>query len=158
MRDSISGVFLFQITILFLLVFTAIMSLTINHSKAFAVKSNVLIAIENEGYIDLNAYSLPTELTDAMTKDSYRSVGECSDGFTGFDRNGNRNQNNPSICIKRIHINDMTDKLPSGSYLPSDGDKGSYYQIEVFYKIEFPVLRDVFNFSLLGETKTLYQS
>ena len=41
MKESIGGTALFQITIVFLLLFTGVMCITINHSKAFAVKDEI---------------------------------------------------------------------------------------------------------------------
>ena len=45
MRESISITTIFQIFILFVLLFTAIMALTINNSNAFGVKDSIVNAI-----------------------------------------------------------------------------------------------------------------
>ena len=42
MKEAIGGVSIFQLAVIFLLIFTAIMCLTINHSKAFGVKDEVI--------------------------------------------------------------------------------------------------------------------
>ena len=42
MRESISITTIFQIVILFILLFTAIMALTINNSNAFGVKDQIV--------------------------------------------------------------------------------------------------------------------
>ena len=48
MKEAIGGVSLFQIVILFLLLFTGVMCLTINHSKAFGVKDEIINIIETD--------------------------------------------------------------------------------------------------------------
>ena len=48
MREAIGGISIFQIVILFILLFTGVMCLTINHSKAFGVKDEIITIIENE--------------------------------------------------------------------------------------------------------------
>ncbi len=160
MKESIGAVFLFQIAIAFLLLFTGIMSLTINHSKAFGVKGSIITSIEyNEG-IDLRNATLPTDLIDAMTEESYRTTGKCPEDeddvvYFGFDREGRKNSYEPSICIAKITFsNDLN--MPSGSYIPSEIQKGCYFKAIVFYKLDFPVLKEVFKFSLYGETRVMY--
>ena len=43
MKEAIGGVSIFQIAVLFLLIFTGVMCLTINHSKAFGVKEEKIL-------------------------------------------------------------------------------------------------------------------
>ena len=49
MKEAIGGVSLFQIVVVFILIFTGIMCLTINHSKAFGVKDEIVTILENDG-------------------------------------------------------------------------------------------------------------
>ena len=54
MKESISMTAIFQIVILFILLFTAIMALTINNSNAFGVKDEIVNILELNGgkYLD----------------------------------------------------------------------------------------------------------
>ena len=54
MREAIGGTWLFQIVIVFILLFTGYMCLSINHSKAYNVKSEILEIIERYNGIDLS--------------------------------------------------------------------------------------------------------
>ncbi len=151
MRDSFSGIFLFNIVFAFILLFAGIMSLTMNRSKAFAVKNELVNLIEKNKGIDLTKASIPTEMVSAIAREAYRTVGKCPEGFHGFDREGRKNNSAPSICIKTVsHFADLG--LPDGSFSQADVVKSCHFQIVVFYKLDFPALREVFSFNLVGDT------
>lgn len=151
MRDSISGIFLFNIVFAFILLFAGIMSLTMNRSKAFAVKNELVNLIEKNKGVDLRKADLPNEMVSAIAKEAYRTVGKCPDDFYGFDREGRKNNSAPSICVKSVsHFADLG--LPEGSFSPADVVRSCHFQIMVFYKLDFPALREIFNFSLVGDT------
>ena len=155
MRDSISGVFLFQIVILFILVFAGIMSLTMNRSKAFAVKNELINIIEKNKGVDIRKSTLPQEMVDGMTNEAYRTVGKCPPEYEGFDREGRKNNSSSSVCIKIVsHFSDLG--LPSTHFSTEDREKSCHFQIIVFYRLDFPALREVFNFSLVGDTKEIH--
>ncbi len=149
MKEAIGGAFLFNIVIAFILLFTGIMTVTINRTKAFNVKENIVASIEDAGGIAYEGRFLPEELIDIMAQSSYRAVGDCSiigDDYTGYDRNGLLSSSESSICIKQV--NDHENSLGSGK-----DSLTCYYSIALFYRLEFPMLRELFQFSIIGETK-----
>lgn len=160
MRDSIGGVFIFNIVILFILLFTGIMCLTINRSKAYQVKDSIISVIEdNEGiYISKSLdygsnNSVLKEIIDLTSEASYRTTGTCPTGYKGYNREGEISSTEPFLCIKETTV---SSSVTSGDYNISSDEKGCYYSIIVFYKLDIPVLKEVFSFSITGETKTLY--
>ena len=84
MRESISITTIFQIFILFVLLFTAIMCLTINNSNAFGVKDSIINAIEALDGNYLDGADLNEEIVQVIQETSYRTSGKCPDGFDGF--------------------------------------------------------------------------
>ena len=68
MKEAIGGVSLFQIVILFLLLFTGVMCLTINHSKAFGVKDEIINILETDILASYGTVSSYEVSTDTMTK------------------------------------------------------------------------------------------
>ncbi len=163
MKESVSSAFLFNIVVLFILLFTGIMSLTINRTRAYTVKDNIINAIErSDGNLDLTIpLGSNSDIVNAMADDSYRATGNCEEfnsqdsdntysefdrdnTYSGFDRDGKGpltfNNENSSICIKKIN---------------SGINNGCYYNIILFYKLDLPILRNVFEFSVTGETKVL---
>ena len=70
MREAIGGTWLFQIVIVFILLFTGFLCLSINRSKAFNVKDQIIQTIQSYNGIDLtDEYSEGDEsrLTDIVS-------------------------------------------------------------------------------------------
>lgn len=150
MREAIGGTWIFQIVVFFVLLFTGFMCLSINHSKAFNVKNTIIKSIEREEGVDLNnPNSDPAiqKIVEYLKDTSYRTTGSCPDGYTGYNRDGNIDSRNSAFCIaKQI--------ARSGSELPDM----SYYRVVVFYQLDLPIFRSVFNFRVSGDTKILSHS
>ena len=173
MRTSIGGISLFQIVILFVLLFTGIMCLTINHSKAFGVKDEIITIIQNEGLANAN-YELTDDTSEKigeyLGEAGYRITGRCpSDEWIGYDRDGNKTGiNNAAFCVKANSVTsafygDAKDKCkeitkdPTKCVVASGGDYPSmvYYDIVLFYQLQIPVINNIINFRVYGSTKVL---
>ena len=171
MKEAIGGISIFQIVIIFVLLFTGIMCLTINHSKAFGVKDEIIIIIQNQtlgsgisktGYTLDNSVS--TQISEHLNEAGYRITGECPDSdWVGYDRNGNIVRNNASYCIKvndvsKTYYKDLTDKCKNNKCKVTSGDYPNmfYYDIVLFYQLDIPVLNDIMNFKVYGSTKIMF--
>lgn len=162
MKESVSVTTIFQIVILFILLFTAIMCLTINNSNAFGVKDKILNIIEMNNGNYLDGDSLNEEIVDAISQEAYRTTGICEDGYIGYERNGERvnSGDRASVCIKEVNVtngidnylNSVLDGVVSAEFI-----EGKYYQIILFYQLDLPVFRQAYNFHTKGETKIIYQ-
>lgn len=158
MKEAIGGVSLFGIVIFFILVFTGIMCLTINRSRAYEVKDQIVTAIEENGGYDINNTAnnqnggLIDDIVSTMADSSYRTTGTCPSGYDlALDREGYITSNdNASLCIKQTIIEDDAG-IDTETYK-------CYYTIMVFYKLDIPVLESVFSFKISGQTKTIYST
>ena len=168
MREGIGSLGIFTIVITLILIFAAVVALTINHNNAFAVKDAIVSIIEsNEGFkmnTDLSKTSQKDEkdykalkaITESLKTYSYRQTGYCPKfesskyKVKGYDRKGEQvgPSKRASFCIVRIEA----DPKSSGS----GGIPVYYYQVYVFYSLDVPVLRQAFAFKAVGETKPLY--
>ncbi len=162
MREAIGGTWLFQIVIVFILLFTGFMCLSINRSKAFNVKNYILETIQtNNG--DVNA-SIPA-IVEYMKSNAYRTSGvqpksislaDCgkeSAKFTCYNREGAvDNKNSPVFCLAKLYAD--TKGCLSGKY--NELPNMYYYRIEVFYQLDLPFFHDLFNFHITGDTKTFW--
>ena len=163
MRESIGGPWLFQIVIVFILLFTGFMCLSINRSKAFNVKNFILETIQsNNG--DLNA-SMP-DIVEYMKSNAYRTSGvkpsDIKVGCTSNNNNNGRyrcynregkedNKNSPVFCVAPVYVDNKNGCLDNKyTELPNM----FYYRIVVFYQLDLPFFHDVFNFKITGDTKT----
>ncbi|MEG0977150.1 MAG: hypothetical protein RSF02_01185 [Bacilli bacterium] len=169
MKEAVGATSIFQIVILFILLFTAIMCLTINNANAFGVKDDITNIIElNKGnYLDGD--NLNDEIVNSIKENQYRVTGKCpSSGETdknvykGYDKNGAvvGEGSKASICIKEVPVTDELDTYLSdilgGNLGHDDFLRGVYYQVIVFYQMDLPVINQVFNFQTKGETKIIY--
>ena len=169
MKEALSVTTIFQIVILFILLFTAIMALTINNSNAFGMKDEIISYIEanNGDYLNEDKSGLNEELVEKLANASYRTTGKCAneEGTKGYSRTGEEltSNENASICIKTIDATDEVDSfleetLGEGMVATSDFVKGTYYQITVFFQLDLPVVKQIYNFQSKGETKIIYQN
>ncbi len=158
MREAIGGSWLFNIVIFFVILFTGYLCLSINHTKAFNVKDDVVKIIERyNGFSDelnnINATNDDAikEIVNSLQEFGYRNSSSCpNDGgpvWYGFDREGRRDtgNNNSAFCIREVNG-------ATGAGLP----KNVYYQVVVFYQLDLPIFNNLFAFNLKGDTKLIY--
>ena len=154
MKESIGGVTLFNIVIVFVLLFAGYISMSINYSKAYNVKNEIINIIKNQGGVCTSrtpsnsdiCYNFAEQITDYFREASYRSTGECESGWVGFDREGQIDYDNSAFCVKAVRAN-------TNSELPN----ALYYQVKVFYQLDLPVINRFFEFSIYGETGRIYE-
>ena len=169
MKDSISMTTIFQIFILFVLLFTAIMCLTINNSNAFGVKDSIVNAIESLDGNYMEGPNLNEEIVKVIQETSYRTSGTCPDDYKGFDRAGNAvssGSSDAAVCIKEVKATEgLDDYLASSSggglgntVAIDDFVEGSYYKVMLFFQLDIPVIKQIFNFNTTGETRIIYNT
>lgn len=170
MREAIGGISIFQIVIFFILLFTGVMCLTINHSKAFGVKDEIITIIENEPLGDTNtdaSFGLSDSTMEKIAthlKDyGYRITGKCPDGYDGYNRNGELTNNDAAFCIRANKVedkfyDDARDKCSNNKCVVTTGDYPTmvYYDVVLFFQLDIPFIKEIFNFNLYGSTKTLF--
>ncbi|MBE6140665.1 MAG: hypothetical protein E7172_03925 [Firmicutes bacterium] len=163
MKESISMTGIFQIVILFILLFTAIMALTINNSNAFGVKDEIVnvIEINNGNFLNRNG-NLSDEIVQIIEETSYRTVGNCDEGYQGYQRNGAPNDGNrAAVCLKCVPVTSGIDDyyvelLGNNVVGTNDFPNGYYIQVVVFYQLDIPVVNQVYDFKTKGETRILF--
>lgn len=159
MQESIGGVSLTIIVIAMVLLFAGIITLTINRSNAIAVKSQIVDKIENNYGFDMsseadysttdcdiiNGDEVLCDILKQLDYNSYRQSGTCEDDgeVVGYQRDGKISLTNANFCIKKININ-------------KDSVNRYYYEVTVFYSIDLPVIKQLFKFKSMGQTKILY--
>lgn len=171
MREAIGSTWLFQIVIVFILLFTGYMCLSINHSKAFAIKDDIIEIIERNNGIDLNKDAKNgnrtlREIAARLQTAGYRTNGNCSrlsegnnGGFGvwhGFDREGNASSDHATFCIRRMNVSGNIQTRTNDNAMVEELPETVYYQVEVFYQLDLPVLNHLMSFSLKGDTRIIY--
>lgn len=154
MKESIGGVSLFTIVIVFIVLFTGYISLSINYSKAYNVKNELIIIIKNQGGVcvdstDPNSIckNFPDLITSFFNETNYRGKGNCGEGYVGFSRNGDliSDGRGAAFCVKGVNVSESSLNLP----------KSTYYEIRVFWQLDLPIFSSIFNFAVKGETPVI---
>jgi hypothetical protein len=149
MRESIGTTWIFQLVIVFILLFASYLALTINYSKSFKVKNEVTSIIErSEGLTD-NGIKL---IGSYLTGSSYQTMGHCPVGWIGAKNlegttnsleNVGSEATNYYYCINKI-----------SGYHSVYPDR-SYYKVRLFFKFDLPVLGQIATFNVDGETSEI---
>lgn len=155
MKESVGILSLTNIVIFFILVFTGYLCITLNQTKAYNVKNQVISIIQKNGGINQEAV---TEIQEYMSEVGYRSTGKCDSedissvtNYAITQREGLQiNGQQGMICIARHNIND---NLPDAT---GQFPKAAYYDIKVFFALDMPIINNVFNFNLKGSTRMVY--
>lgn len=163
MKEAIGGTWLFQIVIVFIMLFTGFMCLSINRSKAFSVKDQIIQTIQSYNGIDLDSNGYDDNKIDAfmdiveyLRSTSYRNTGVMpTDGnYSCYSRAGVKVERNPVFCIEPINV--KSNSCPEGAECFGELPDMIYYRVVVFYQLDLPIFHDLFNFRVVGDTKILY--
>ncbi len=163
------------IVITFIVFFTVYISFTNNYAKTFKTKDDILLAIER--YKGLNNDSI-SAIKDLLRRSNYSSTGSCIDnsneiyskgnGYNNSDnksytkwrglklsRSANTLVNNTSnedinVCFRRY-------KITEKGYGSIGHPTSTYYQVLVFFNVDWPVFDTIFNLRVYGESAIIYQ-
>lgn len=160
MKEAIGGTAIFQIVIVFILLFTGFMCLSINRSKAFNVKDKIIQTIQAYNGLTDEARE---DIAEYLRESSYRTTGRQPEKeiFNGkareydcYGRDGNSNLSDPVFCVLPVPVED--DACSEGMECFNELPSMAYYRVVVFYQLDLPVFHDFFNFKVVGDTKILY--
>ena len=166
MREAIGGTWLFQIVIVFILLFTGFMCLTINRSKAFNVKDQIIQTLQSYNGInygdDAGSSEAIADIVDYIKDNSYRTAGnvpadEMVNGekvsYDCYNRDGRIVHDNPVFCIARMPVGK---DACAGETCFNELPDMTYYRVVVFYQLDLPIFKELFSFKIVADTKTMY--
>ena len=150
MREWIGGAWLVGIVITFVVLFTSYLALSVNYSKAFKVKNEIISLIEeNEGLTD----KTQEKIVKYLNSTGYYVYGPCGkidedylDGavngkLTGYEKQGNADKYKYCVYERSVEGDTLNRK---------------YYRVTVFFKFDIPILDNMFTFPVTGESKAVY--
>ncbi len=150
MKEAIGGLGLFQIVIVFLALFSGYLCLSVNSSKAYKVKDQIINIIQKHNGVDDNAVE---EIQSYLTTVGYRATGQCNADEIGYGANGTASYSRDALfCVKEIPVHVADSDNIQSLQLPDI----SYYSIRVFFKLDLPVFREVFAYDIGGDTRMMY--
>jgi len=126
----------------FIVFFASFLAVSINYSKAFNVKNNIVDLI---GKYEGNNCKSRKKIGEYLNDVGYMVIGKCSTGYYAYDLHGNylSGQDRGYFCIKSEETTDtVIDK--------------EYYRIETFFKLDLPMVGDLTTFRIKGETEAIF--
>lgn len=153
MKTAYSGTWITGLVITFTFLFVAFLSLSINYSKAFRVKNEVINFIEKyHGIYNSGSTANSVELINNYLKyNGYTAEGKCPIGSYGIRTRGtsmveikNNNRNTKfNYCVRK-----------RSSSAANFKDR-AYYEVTLFFKFNLPVIGTIFVFDIDGQSKDI---
>lgn len=150
MREAIGGTWILQLVIVFMLIFVAFLALSLNYSKAFQMKNEVMSIIEKREGLTTGADGSIKIINNYLYNNGYRVRRNCPAGSYGVSNlqgttiekvtNGKQYY----YCIQKV-------KSPSTQH-----QNKAYYKVNIFFYFNLPVIGDIFKFSINGTTNDIY--
>lgn len=151
MREAIGGTWLLGLVLTFIVFFASFLAVSINYSKAFGVKNNIVDLISKYEGNNCNARK---KVGSYLQTVGYLVPGKCPDDevyngkhieYIGFDLDGNKTSGSSKsyYCISK-------DTADEGVVL----DK-KFYRVVVFFKIDLPMVGNITTFKIRGETESI---
>ncbi len=138
MREAIGGTWIFTIVIVFIVLFSGYLAISVNYSKAFKVKNSIVSIIEQHEGLNTGAQD---EIENYLSGVGYYVYSKCSSGETGYGPN--TTNTGYKYCISKRESGEGTFRK-------------TYYMVRVFFRLDLPVLGNLFVFPVSGETKAVY--
>ncbi|MGE5455833.1 MAG: hypothetical protein ACM3O4_01830 [Ignavibacteriales bacterium] len=135
MRESIANSYIFNLIIVFVGILIVLLVGSLSYSKTFKIKTRIIEIIEK--YETYNNGVVRTEINTLLSQAGYkvtRGTPKACPSLNG--QTAINNQSNYRYCIYKF----------------SDV-RGYYYTVTVFISFEFPVIGDVVEFPLTGQTR-----
>ena len=155
MKTSIGGAWIFQLVIVFMLLFVSFLVVSLNYSKTFRLQNEVVDIIErSEGLTDQISTDGRSDggiqlIANYLTYSGYNVKGYCQDGYYGaisLDGNGSddfelaKSDTKYYYCFRKqiVYFDKKTNM--------------AYYDIDMFFSFDLPVLGNLFTFRVSGQT------
>lgn len=160
MKESIGGAWLLGIVMTFMVILITFVTLSLNYSTVFRLKSDIISTIEEaQGF---NSYSAQ-KINSLIQNYGYQQKKTCqfktrTSGVIGIDRDDPKfyvnNFSKPfSYCIMREENDRKKNKEYNSSFTSKNNDKEAYYTVQLAFGFNLPVLGDILTFRVNGETR-----
>lgn len=146
MRESIGATWILQLVIVFMLIFVAFLALSVNYTKAYKIKNEVVTIIEKYEGVSSNREGSIEIINNYLRYYNYQTMGSCEEGYYGVN-NLNSTNIDPAgrnqkyyYCVKRNDTSSDT-----------HNDRANY-EIITFFQFNLPFVGDLFTFRVNGTT------
>lgn len=147
MREAIGGTWLTQLIIVFMLIFVAFLALSLNYTKAFKVKNEMLSIIEKREGVTSGDDGSIAIMNNFLKSNNYSVTKPCDLGSYGV---ADLNRSTVELVTnkgKKYHYCITKIKAPS-----SNNEGKVYYKVNTFFYFNLPIVGDLFTFDINGSS------
>lgn len=157
MKESIGATYILAICMTLIVLFTGYLAISVNYSKAFRIKSEIVSQIENNKKYD---GGVEEKVKSYLTAQGYTAYGECPSTIVVKDEDFKDTESGWKLktCIQNS-VPKNSDKcnaciyhLDVGSDLDNICEKRSYYKVITFFKFDIPIVNTLLTFKVSGDT------
>ncbi|MBQ4031110.1 MAG: hypothetical protein II625_05080 [Bacilli bacterium] len=164
MKEAIGGSWLYTLVIVMIALFTTFVSVTTNYTRAYKIKDQLISIIERNKGVTTDTL---TQINSYLNSLGYTSTGVCPSakyhGFSRVDNNGTSESyaDQANYCIYKRVITCRA-KTVGNEVITFSGQNGyntiprAYYGVVAFFRLDWPILRQVIHLELSGETSIIY--
>lgn len=150
MRESIGSTWIIGLVMVFILIFSSYLALTISYQKTFKLKNEVLSFIEREEGLTNTSGGAMSLINNYLTNSGYHQKGVCPQYWLGIKNLSSTPSKGTDYeiakgdntkyyyCVQRKNVRTWSN--------------AKYYKVKLFYKFDLPVIGDIVTFKVDGET------
>lgn len=166
MRETVASTWVYQLVIIFILIFVAFLVMSLSYSKTYKTKNELINIIERSEGVNTRSVQI---MNNYLKSVSYATKGNCPVGESWMgatslsntaDFKKTVNGTKYYYCINKKWNNDSLNKKSitskSGKNTITYVKSKMFYQIKIFYHFNLPVLGDFFTFSIGGTTNDIF--
>ena len=152
MREAFGGTWILGFVVLFIVLFSGYLAVSVNYTKAFKVKNRIISIIEeNEGYTSSNYSNMDTESISTL-----QNSNSTEDKIYAFLRD--IGYATTEVSSSRCTNNDSEYKTGGYCLATIETSQGTYYRVTSFIKLEIPIVWFNITIPITGETRVLYNT
>ena len=147
MREAIGGTWLLGLVLTFIVFFASFLAVSINYSKAFNVKNNIVDLISKYEGNNCNARN---KIEDYLYGVGYLVMGTCPENYYAYGLQGNYlGESVSGNGVKGYYC--VASEETSNTVI-----KKQYYRVVTFFRLDLPMVGDLTTFRIKGETEAIY--
>lgn len=151
MKESFGNAFVFMLVMIFVTVALFILIGSMSYSKSAKIKNRIVSIVEN--YVEINGDAATTSTNQLQTNLSNEI--DASLSTIGYRINKSGNQNNgkvPDNCKDLTQFSNYR-----YSVFRCCAERGHYYKITAYMYFDFPLIGDLLEIPIRGDTKIFYR-
>lgn len=156
MRETIASTWIYQLVIIFILMFVAFLILSLTYSKNYKTKNELINIIEK--YEGVNTKSIQI-MNNYLHYNSYKVKGKCpvgdqwvgSESLTSTTLSKTESGKKYYYCINKKYSN------KSNKNKTATLKSKMFYQIKIFFKFNLPIIGNIYTFTVDGTTNDIFQ-